>query len=64
MKNTKEKYWSEMYDTITNYNDRNYTPLSNTNIREAIDKEIMEEQAEANNDTVDTFNPQRKRVRI
>ena len=64
MKNTKEKYWSEMYDTITNYNDRNYTPLSNTNIREAIDKEIMEEQAEANNATVDAFNPQRKRVRI
>ena len=64
MKNTKEKYWSEMYDTITNYNDRNYTPLSNTNIREAIDKEIMEEQAEENNATVDAFNPQRKRVRI
>ena len=34
MENAKYKYWTEMYDTITNYNDWNHTPLSNTNIRE------------------------------
>ena len=33
MKNAKEKYWSEIYDTITNYNDWNHTPLSNAKIR-------------------------------
>ena len=42
-----------MYDTITNYNDLNHTPLFNANIREAINKLILGEQAEANNVTVD-----------
>ena len=42
-----------MYDTITNYNDLNHTPLFNANIREAINKLILVEQAEANNVTVD-----------
>ena len=55
MANVKDKYWTEMYNTITNYNDRNHTPLSNVKIAEAIDKIILEEQAEANNNTVDTF---------
>ena len=48
-----------MYDTITNYNDRNHTPLSNVNIREAINKVILEGKSEANNVTVDTFSPMR-----
>ena len=54
MSNEKYKYWIEMYDNINNYNDWNHAPLSNTKIREAIDKVILEEQAEANNATVDT----------
>ena len=59
MKNTKEKYWSEMYDTITNYNEWNHTLLSNANIREEINQLILEEQSEANNIMIDMFSPQR-----
>ena len=36
MENANNKHWTEMYDTITNYNDWNNTPLSNVKIREAI----------------------------
>ena len=45
MVNAKVKYWGEMYDTITNYNDHNYTPLSNVNIIEAIYQVMLEDQA-------------------
>ena len=37
MENAKEKYWYEMYDNITNYNNRNHTLLYNVNIIESID---------------------------
>ena len=47
-----------MYDTITNYNDQNHTPLFKANIRTAIDKLVLEDQAESNNGTVDMFSPQ------
>ena len=45
-----------MFNTLTDYNDRNNTPLSNDNIREAIRK-ITEKQLiqDANKITVDTF---------
>ena len=59
MANAKEKYRSEMYDTITKYNDQHHTPLSNVNIIEAIDQVTREKQSEANNATVDMFCPQR-----
>ena len=49
----------EIYDTITNYNDRNNTPLSKAKIREAIDQVILEDKVEANNVMVDMFSPQR-----
>ena len=52
-----------MYDIITNYNNCNHTPLSNTNIREAIDKVIMKEKAEANNATVDLFSSQKNKIK-
>ena len=61
MENPKDKYWTKMYDTITNYNDQNHTPLSNEKIREAIHKLTLKEQAEANNVTVDMFSTQRKK---
>ena len=48
---------SEMYDTITNYNDRNNTQLPSAKIREAIYKLMLEEQEEANNIKVDKFSP-------
>ena len=50
-----------MYDTITNYNDRNQTPLFNNNIREVIDQVILEEKVETNNFTVYTFSLQRNK---
>ena len=46
MENAKDNYSEEMYDTITNYNDRNPKPLSNAKIREVINIVILEEQAE------------------
>ena len=33
MANEKENYWEKMYDTITKYNNKRYTPLSNVKIR-------------------------------
>ena len=53
----KEKYWSKFHQIITNYNDWNYTPLCNLEIRETINKLVMEEEVieEADNVTVHTF---------
>ena len=47
-----------MYDTITNYNDWNHTPLPNKNNRETIDQLMIEEKTRANNVTVDTLSSQ------
>ena len=45
-----------MFKTLTDYNDRNNTPSSNSNIREVMRKVTEEEPiAEANNVTADTF---------
>ena len=49
-----------MYDTITNHNDWNRTSLYNAKIRKLINQVMLEEQAEANNATVNTLIPQRK----
>ena len=46
MSNANDKYWTEMYDNITNYNNLHHTTLSDANIREAVDKLMQEEQAE------------------
>ena len=35
---SRDRYYTEMFNTLTDYNDRNNTPLSNDNIREAIRK--------------------------
>ena len=45
-----------MFNTITDYNDRNNTPLYNENIWEVIFKVVKEESiGDANDFTVDTF---------
>ena len=44
-----------MLRTITAYNDRNDTQLSNNNIIKAIHKVIAEEELDAHNVTVDNF---------
>ena len=38
METSKDKYYTEMYNTLTDYNDRKNIPLSNAKIREAIYK--------------------------
>ena len=55
MENAKDNNWTDIYDNITNYNDWSHKPLSNAKIIEAI---YLEEQAEVNYVTVDTFSPQ------
>ena len=51
-----DRYYMEMYKTLTDYNDCNNKPLQNKNIREAIHKVIEEESIlDANNVTSDTF---------
>ena len=55
----KEKYYTEMSNTITNFNDKNDAPLFNTNIREAIVIFMMEDEEESITDvntvTADAF---------
>ena len=56
MATSRESYYIEIFNTLTDYNDRNNTPLSNDKIREAIHRVIEEESiADANKVTADTF---------
>ena len=49
-------YYTEMFMTLTDYNDRNNKPLPNDNILESIRKFIEQESiSDANNVTADTF---------
>ena len=56
MATSKDKYYTEICNTLTGYNDRNNMSLSNMNILEAIRK-FMEEESimDANNVTGDTI---------
>ena len=56
MATSKDKYYTEMCNTLTDYNDCKNMPLSNANIQETIHK-VKEEESitDANNITVDTF---------
>ena len=59
MENSKDKYYMELCNTITDYYDCNNTPLSNMNIHEAILQVMREEEeatiTDANNITAYTF---------
>ena len=55
MATTKDKYYTELYRTIKDCNYCNGTSLSNENIRDAINRVIVEEEAEAHNVTMDHF---------
>ena len=56
MSTSKDGYYTEMCNTVTDYNDHNNNSLSNEKIREAISN-VMEEESivDANNVTVDIF---------
>ena len=55
----KEKYYTELSNNMTNFNDNNNTPWSKLNIWEAISKVMMEDEEEsitdANNVPTDVF---------
>ena len=56
MATSKDKYYTEMFNALPDYNYRNNTPLSKSNIQEAI-REVMEEKSitDSNNVTAVTF---------
>ena len=56
MANSGDKYYTKIYDTLIDYNDRNDAPLSNENIQEAIHKFIEEDELDAHNITSDAHN--------
>ena len=59
MSENKEKYYTELSNTVTNFNNNTKFPLFNTNIREEILKFMMEDEEEsitdANNINADAF---------
>ena len=59
MENSKDKYYTELCNTKTDYNDHRNMPLSNFNTREAILQVMIEEEEEsitdANNVTANMF---------
>ena len=53
---TRDKYYTEIHKTLTDYNERNNSSLSNENIWETIQKFMKEESiSDDNNITADTF---------
>ena len=56
MVTSREKYYTEKYKTLTDYNDHNNVTLLNENIQESIHKVTNEEAiSDANNVTATTF---------
>ena len=43
METSREKYYTETYNTLTDYNGHNNAPLSNEKIKEAMHKVMYEE---------------------
>ena len=56
MVTSREEYYTKMYDTIINYNDRNDAPFSNEKTQQAIHEVIVEEEFYAHNITFDDHN--------
>ena len=56
MATSRDKYYTEMFKTLTDYNNHNNTPLSNSKTQQAIRKSIKEESnADSSNITAHTF---------
>ena len=56
MATSRDRYYKEIFKTLTEYNDRKNTPSSNEKIREAIYKVVEYESiSDFNNLTADTF---------
>ena len=56
MSNPRDKYYTKIYETLVDYNDRNNAPFSNEKIQQATGKVIAEEEADERNINVDTYN--------
>ena len=46
MATIKDKYYTKMLETLVYYNDRNNAPLSNENIRQAVNRVMVETEEE------------------
>ena len=55
MATPREKYYTELFRTITDCTHRNGKQFSNVKICDAIHRAIVEEEADAHNITVDNF---------
>ena len=55
METPRDKYYTELYRNITDYNSHNGALFSNEKIWYAIHRVIVEEEVEYHNVTVDTF---------
>ena len=55
METPRDQYYTELYRTITDLNDCNGETFSNYNIRYAIHRFIVEEEADSRDLTADTF---------
>ena len=56
MATQRDKYYTKMYETLVDYNDRNDAPLFNEKIQQAILKVISEEESDARNINSDVHN--------
>ena len=56
MANLRDKYYTELFRTIIDYNNLNNAPFYNENIRYEIYRVIAEEEADAHNITSDSHN--------
>ena len=54
MANPRDKYYTQLYETLVYYNDRNNAPFSNENIRQAIRKIMAGKEMDACNITLDS----------
>ena len=51
-----DKFYTKIYETLVDYNDRNNAPFSNENILQAICKVRADEEADSRNITLDAHN--------
>ena len=52
----RDKYYTKMYETLVDYNDRNDAPFSNENIWQAIRKIMADKEVDSRNTTLDAHN--------
>ena len=56
MSNPRDKYYTKIYETLVDYNDRNNAPFSNEKIKQEMCKVMADEEAYARNIISDAHN--------